>query len=320
MLQADLALRIPDLSPKSILEQTDWPCGFYQFPPRYKVQYFNPGLADWLGVRWLVVRRRRCAFNPGKNDITFWRLSNNVPVSEHPLKIPTIRADEHWEDPRVILFNGNPWVSYSNFYTRCLWVHQGLMQVNTHMQASSLCHPVYGGNGPSISANTGHEKNWLWFQDRSGELRMIYAAFPHTVVRFDKEGHSHSTTAKGFRWTKGIIRGGTPPVFVEEDGMYWTFFHSSVEISPTPPRRRYYMGAYAFEAMPPYRIVRRTSIPLLVGNGRDFREPSAPLCVFPCGALLDAGTWHVSLGVNDCACAWIKIPHEELFDRTIKLR
>jgi hypothetical protein len=31
-------------------------------------------------------------------------------------------------------------------------------------------------------------------------------------------------------------------------------------------------------------------------------------------------TWTVTLGVNDCACAWIKIPHDELWSRTIKIR
>lgn len=321
MLQADLALRLPDLTPPSITAQTDWPCGFYSFPPRYKVQYFNPGLVDWMGARWLVTRRRRCAFVPAKNDITFWRLSpENTLLGELPLKIPTLRADEHWEDPRAIMHGGQLFVSYSNFYTRCRFVHQGLIVVNTHLQASNVWHPVYGGNGTSIHMNTNHEKNWLWFTDRDGDLRMVYAARPHTVVRFTPDGKAHTTTAKGVRWTKGIIRGGTPPVYVADDEMFWTFFHSSVELGPNPPRRRYYMGAYAFDSKPPFPIRYRSSIPLLVGNGKDHREPGAPLCVFPCGALLDRDVWHVTLGVNDCACAWIKIPHAELWDRMVKVR
>ncbi len=313
-------LNRPDTSTPSVLQQTPWPCGFYQFPKRYKVQYFNPGLIDWQGHRWLVTRRRRNAIQPGKNDITFWRMQGGVPISEQPLKIPTIRSDEHWEDPRAFTVGDQLWVSYSSFYTRCHWVHQGLCRVNVMLQAADLCHPCYGDNRATIHANIGHEKNWIWFVDRENTVRMIYSAFPHTVVRFDRDGTPHAVSGKGFRWTKGAVRGGTPPIFVEKDGLYWTFFHSSIDISPTPPRRRYFMGAYAFEPHAPFRIVLRSSKPILTGSEKDQRDPSAPLCVFPCGALLDGETWHVTFGVNDCACAWIKIPHDEMKEGCVKVR
>lgn len=318
-----LQLRLPDTTTPSILHQTPWECGFYVFPPRFKVQYFNPGLVDWQGMRWLVTRRRRCAFQYAKNDISFWRLApNNTLLSEHPLKIPTIRADEHWEDPRAIIFGGQLWVSYSNFYTRCQWVHQGIARVNHQMQAATVFHPQFGDNGVSIITNTGHEKNWLWFEprnpeDHDGNPLMIYGAYPHTVVRFNKD-RPKVWTGKGFRWSKGAVRGGTPPIFV--DGLYWTFFHSSVELGPVAPRRRYYVGAYAFDPEPPFRILWRTSKPILTGSMHDPRDAGAPLCVFPCGALFDNGTWHVTMGVNDCACAWMRIPHAELENLTVKVR
>lgn len=314
-------LKLPSTETPSVVNQTHWPCAFYEFPNRYKVQYFNPGLVDWQGNRWLVTRRRRNAVPPGKNDITFWRLTpQNKLFSEHPLKIPTARIDEHWEDPRAIMVGDNLWVSYSNFYTRCHWVHQGICRVNKLLQATDICHPVYGDNGASIHANKGHEKNWLWFVDKEGAMRMVYSAWPHTLVKFEPDGTPRPTTGKGFRWTKGAIRGGTPPIYIPEDDLYWTFFHSSIELGPNPPRRRYFMGAYAFESNPPFRIMLRTAKPILTGSALDPRDKGAPLCVFPCGALLDGGTWHVTFGVNDCACAWIKIPHEELKALTIKVR
>lgn len=321
-MAATLQLRLPDTSTPSIVNQTPWECAYYHFPPRFKVQYFNPGLVDWQGNRWLVVRRRRCAFAYAKNDITLWRLApNNTVLSEHELKIPTLRADEHWEDPRAVMFGGKLWVSYSNFYTRCQWVHQAIVRVNEQMQAATIFHPQFGGNGQTISTNTAHEKNWLWFapqnpEEHNGSPLMIYGAYPHTVVRFGEK--PKVWTGKGFRWSKGTVRGGTPPVFI--DGLYWTFFHSSIELGPTPPRRRYFMGAYAFDPEAPFRILWRTSKPLLIGSDKDPRDMGAPLCVFPCGALIDNGMWHVTLGVNDCACAWIKIPHKELESLTVKVR
>lgn len=319
-----LLLKSPDITP-SITKQTPWPCGFYEFPKRYKVQYFNPGLVDWQQSRWLVTRRRRCAVAPGRNDITLWRLSTeNTLISEHPLKLPSVRQDEHYEDPRAINVNGQLWVSYSNFYTRGHWVHQAIARVNPLLQGTSVCHPVFGDNRESIRENVGHEKNWLWFsphdpQAHEGRLLMIYSAWPHTTVRFD-ERRPKVWTGKGFRWSKGQVRGGTPPFYVAADDLYWTFFHSSVDISPTPPRRRYYMGAYAFESKPPFAMVRRTAKPILTGSDQDPRDEGAPLCVFPCGALLTGNTWHVTLGVNDCNCAWMMIPHNELWDATIKIR
>jgi len=44
-----------------------------------------------------------------------------------------------------------------------------------------------------------------------------------------------------------------------------------------------------------------------------------PLVVFPCGAILRNGEWLVTLGVNDCESAWIKIPHERLMETMKKI-
>jgi predicted GH43/DUF377 family glycosyl hydrolase len=72
------------------------------------------------------------------------------------------------------------------------------------------------------------------------------------------------------------------------------------------------MGAYKFHAMPPYEITGMTTDPILSGSMHDRRNPGAPACVFPCGALLQNGTWLVTLGVGDTACAWMEMPHEDL--------
>lgn len=302
----------------SILEQTRWEADFYPFPPRFKVQYFNPGLVDWKGTRFLVARRRKFMVHPGRNDIVLWRLNGNTPIYEYPIKFYNARAEEHWEDPRAIIFNERLFVSYSNFFTRGSQVHQAIAAVNPRMQAE-VFHPVYGMNGRTIKANTGHEKNWLWFE-HGGELHFIYSTQPHVTVRTKAAMPQFAYETAGFDWSYGLPRGGSPPVYVEEDNLFWSFFHSSLDIHPKhPPRRRYYMGAYAFEPWPPFRPVVATRRPLLTGSEKDRREPSAPLCVFPCGALLDDGTWTVTLGVNDCSCAWIKIPHEDLRRTVSKL-
>lgn len=272
-----------------------------------------------MGYRWLVARRRKFAVHPGRNDIVMWRLHNeSIALLEYPIRFFPCKAEEHWEDPRAIVVNGCLYVSYSNFMTRGYYVHQGIAPVNNRFQGEPY-HPRYGLNSWSIRSNLGHEKNWLWFS-HEGELHFIYATRPHVVARTKGMTPIFTYESPGFTWDYGLPRGGSPPVYVEEDGLYWSFFHSSRDIHPTtPPRRRYYMGAYAFEPWPPFRVVLYTRHPLLGGSENDPRELGAPLVVFPCGALISANTWTVSLGVNDCDCAWIKIPHEALRERVSKV-
>ncbi len=303
------------LSPvPSIREQTPWPLGFYAFPYRHKVQYFNPALVEWQGYRYLVARRRRTFFRPGKNDIVFWLLEGDKPILEKRVIIPAQHASQHWEDPRINNVNGRLWLAFATFRSpwRSNFVHQSAGWLNGMLQMTDPQNIAFGGNATHEITNTANEKNWVWFFP-GGAPHFVYSPSPHVVVRVDgvKPALVHETP--GFMWDYGLPRGGTPPVLVGD--LYWSFFHSSIDISPKPPRRRYYMGAYAFSAEPPFAPVLYTRTPLLTGSERDFREPSAPYCVFPCGALLDAGTWHVTLGVNDIACAWLRVPHAELLAR-----
>jgi predicted GH43/DUF377 family glycosyl hydrolase len=93
------------------------------------------------------------------------------------------------------------------------------------------------------------------------------------------------------RWDWGHLRGGAPPV--RRGGEYYHFFHGALDAAGG---RTYTLGAYTFEAAPPFRVTRFAPLPLLLpteGGG------NVPRVVFPCGAV-DAGShWLVSYGVND---------------------
>lgn len=305
----------------SITRQTPWFCKLLQFQNRPMRQYFNPSLIDWKGRRFLVTRRRRHAYHPGRNDLTAWALSRDLePILEIPIRLPFTHGNEHWEDPRALLTSdGRFLLSYSNFITpwRSRYVHQAAAWISPTWHGRPF-HPVYGDNGATVLENNGHEKNWLWFEPSPGEFHFVYSTGPvHQVVRYGK-GAQTAYDAPGLAWRYGHIRGGTTPVLF--DGLYWSFFHSSIDINEEPPRRRYYMGAYAFVPEPPFAPVCMTSQPILAGSEADLRERSAPLCVFPCGLLLEGRgterpTWLVSLGVNDCSCALLRVPHAELMLR-----
>lgn len=303
----------------SILEQTNWDCGFYSFPRIHRnTEYFNCGVVDWRGQRWLVTRKRvvHTRLVPGHNSIAFWLLENNQPTREHPVKIHVAWPGEHHEDPRAYNFDGELFISYCNFRNiHGSYAHQCLAALTGGFHARSPLRVVYGNNGAHLMGNKWHEKNWTWFR-RDGQLFLHYMTFPQVVCRVDgtKVVEEFKTEKFNWLWQHGEPRGGSPPVLIGD--RYYCFFHSSLPNEQF--RARYYMGAMSFSAKPPFQLLEMTNAPLLGGSEFDPRNSGAPLVVFPEGAIYDNGVWFVTMGVNDCACAWIKIPHGELLKKMHK--
>ncbi len=298
----------------SILEQTKWETGFYNLPTTTGEQeswHFNPSvMVDDRGTIWLVARRiwkDRFAY---LNEIIFYELMDNKPMNRRVCYLPKTRLSESFEDPRCSFDGHRWWMSCVNFVQNQTFAHQLIARIESPGAVSAIYNPLIGKNGTSLFSNSGHEKNWLWFFI-NGQPYCQYLTNPHTVLKYDWFGgitQKWETTIPEMIWMHGEPRGGSPPVLV--DGGYWSFFHSF-----TPhawPKRRYHMGAYSFEAKPPFRITRMTTIPILSGSNNDPKDDRFPLTVFPGGALYREGKWLVVMGVNDVKCGWIRIPHDEL--------
>lgn len=297
----------------SITQQTDWPCGFFFFPQTQQPSSnFNPSIVRHNGDTLLFVRRFKYNHHPpaGQSDLVVYKLGkNNHPILPAVPAIPYSRPMEQWEDPRAVVHNGEifvsmvQWVHYQKFP-----FHQVMVRYDP-AALSVVAHPVYRGNGGNIFANKRSEKNWIWFV-HDDAWHLIYSASPHIVARFNDKwelAQEHGSAWKP-KWDYGEIRGGTPPVRAGHE--YVTFFHSS---GPGPfKKRRYYMGAYAFEAKPPFKPTRITKEPLLVGSEYDQRIYGSPCCVFPGGSILKKGEWFVVFGVNDEQAGHISIPHVDL--------
>jgi predicted GH43/DUF377 family glycosyl hydrolase len=145
-------------------------------------------------------------------------------------------------------------------------------------------------------------------------LHLVYWTFPHTIVRWDealRPSEEYITQVWHTGWRHGEPRGGTAPVKVGDE--FISFFHSSMPWRP--PKRRYYMGAYAFQAEPPFTVTAVTPEPLLAGSLDDPWGEGKPLVVFPCAALHEDREWTISLGVNDLVSARAVIPHHLLMRR-----
>lgn len=294
--------------PPSIERQTHWPVRIMSELPK-DAEYFNCGLVDKTDGRWLVARRSK-----HQNTLMSFKIEAGRAVgSGVPIKMLSRIADEHFEDPRIFYHDRRMWLSCCNF----LWgkvytgAHQILCEINEDWSVRARHDVVYGGNGNHVAANQRWEKNWLWFF-HEGKSYMIYTTMPHHVVEFDAKFNAkfqHSTISKAVNWKFGEPRGGTPPVRIGAE--YFTFFHSS-DPWPEMVSRRYHMGAYAFEARPPFRWTRYTQMPILSGSRHDRFAHPKPLVVFPCGAILNYEKWMISLGVNDLDCALMEMPHSEL--------
>ena len=216
---------------------------------------------------------------------------------------------EQFEDPRVLVHDDKIYVSCATYVHDAFHlVHQKMLVFDKDFNHIDNIHFKYGFNGINLKENTGIEKNWTFFV-YNDKLMCIYKLSPHTVLEFDWNGNllTEYITHNSFQsnWKYGIPRGGTNPIY--KDGYYISFFHSHIYWGKG--KRRYFMGHYKFNSVPPFDIIETSNKFILMGSEKDERmyPEENPLVVFPCGAILDDDKCLVSLGVNDEKTAIITI-------------
>ena len=216
---------------------------------------------------------------------------------------------EQFEDPRVLVHNDKIYVSCATYVHDAFHlVHQKMLVFDKDFNHIDNIHFKYGFNGINLKENTGIEKNWTFFV-YNDKLMCIYKLSPHTVLEFDWNGNllTEYITHNSFQsnWKYGIPRGGTNPIY--KDGYYISFFHSHIYWGKG--KRRYFMGHYKFNSVPPFDIIETSNKFILMGSEKDERiyPEENPLVVFPCGVILDDDKCLVSLGVNDEKTAIITI-------------
>ena len=306
--------------------------GRFVIPCERHTYHFNPSVMDHAGKRWLVSRKFWMDYETPwdyLSKMAAHEIREDMTLGPERMISPKLRDPrESFEDPRCSVAFGKQcigavaWITpnqeqiknmQKGHYKPKIVIHQSLFQLGKGLEVEKIIDVEYGGNGPSIFAGTRAEKNWLWF-DHDGKTYFIYQAEPHLVVEVagDKVVQEHRTHA-ALGWTVGEIRGGTPPIRVGDH--YLTFFHSSMPWKKLPrygTRNVYFMGAYLFEAKPPFKIVAATRERLLTGTWNEPIQEGVPAVVYPNGALLDGNQWLITMGVNDCACGWVKIDHSEI--------
>ena len=151
------------------------------------------------------------------------------------------------------------------------------------------------------------QKNWIpfiWNQ----QMLLVYTTTPFEVVR---PNLSHgdcrifSRTMPKIRWDFGEPRGGTPALPI--DGKYLSFFHSSKPMMSKVAKKNYlqhfYMGAYLFDATPPFAISHITPFPILAKEFYTDSEVDKRV-VFP-GGFVEAGPYFYVIYGKDDREIWI---------------
>ena len=294
--------------------QTKFKTGILLLGNNETTAHFNTGIVRHAEKLWAVTRRwTHHGGGIWTSQIVVFALTEDLQSSSpFILQLPKHFPREQHEDPRILsLSNGRLALSYS------AWVpglatqsHQALSFLAPDWTHLKTLHLAYGRNGMAPQKGSGHEKNWIWF-NHGNKWHFVYAFAPmHTVIEVQGEFHvkEHKTDVRPIPWIWGDIRGGTPPVWV--DGLYWTFFHSSLPWRGK--QNRYYMGAYAFEGQPPFKPVKITKKWILAGSEENVRSFRGPPVVFACGAVYEKGEWLVTGGSNDEETFWIKMSHKKL--------
>ena len=188
------------------------------------------------------------------------RLGKDFEPSESTFsKIET--KSQHSEDARIFYSGGRCYFLFNDFIGKSM-DRRGLRIGSIDLNTRSLDHIT------SLDIRSGPvEKNWTPFS-HEGNIYFLYTMSPQKIFKLsDPKKNSIQTAPFPFakhaelqwsgRW--GTLRGGTPAQLV--DGEYLTFFHSSFE--DEKGIRWYTMGAYTFEAAPPFRRTRISPHPIL---------------------------------------------------------
>jgi predicted GH43/DUF377 family glycosyl hydrolase len=173
------------------------------------------------------------------------------------------------------------------------------------------------------------EKNWTPFsyQNNSAEeIYFIYTIDPQIVLKLENPRENKlkdinfDSNPINFPWYWGIPRGGTHAELI--DGEYLSFFHSS--FTDRNGKHWYVMGAFTFEANPPFRVTGVSPHPLLfkgIYSSPHSKGSSSRLrCIFPTGLVLseDDSKILVSCGENDSAVKIITFDKKALLKSLIR--
>jgi FkbM family methyltransferase len=235
-----------------------------------------------------------------------------VNINFEPINDP-IKIIEVGEDPRAVVRGNEIFLFYVvpiNANGRTIGSHVNMAEL-IYLDEFFITNGIYKlpinpfGNVLTEGGINGWEKNWIPYINKLGNIKIIYSHDPWLCFELKRSEESvYNLSAPkngvGLKWRFGKIRGGTPPVSLN-DGKFISFFHSSTVFAG---KKIYLIGAVILEYNDDYLVpISFTDIPLLCSNYFDdisnYGWKSSASVLFPQSAIAHANYVDLFLGIND---------------------
>ncbi len=278
------------------------PLGFYNISVRKTSDGYSGVIraSSWNGcfninvtpafshIYWIQISNEGSILNLSRIDINYDQFNN---CTEHTSDVYA----NGLEDPRIFTFRNEDWIianslghplqRYPCVNTMCLF------KLSDPINTFRLLQPP---NGTSLNQR---QKNWSPFE-YNGELYCEYGIDPHIILNINvNTGSTKEIYQTGFSLidikSDTSLRGGAPPILINNlsNPYFPQIFYLGIGHKRTKSNSDYVHFIYAFEAIPPFKILKITSSFKLDGNER---------IQFVAGLSYYDDEIYVSYGVDDC--------------------
>ncbi len=289
---------------------------------------FNPSIVRWKG-HLLLSFRIRDPLTTLTHQIGLVWLDDNLNIAGEPCILQKDTQDNLYmprtQDPRLITVGADLYMVFNEFHDTSTTPNRRMAYTKIHnVHDSFYAEPPtflldYENENPAKQ-----EKNWVPFVFHD-QLLLSYSIEPHLVLQPAADSHQCLTVANTFsnpKWNWGILRGGTPAVKIGDE--YLAFFHSVKDlISEQSEGARilhYFMGAYTFNAKPPFNMTKISPEPIIgknFYNGPKYNTWKPLLVVFPGGFVHEKDYIWISYGRQDHETWIVKLDKQGLLNSLI---
>lgn len=277
---------------------------------------YNPSILRWKGKLLMAYRYHNERDLSTALAIAVIDEKGNVSQNKK-LAVPHVGGSE--EDPQLFVFRDELHVAYVDSIwpqmpPKCAVKYGKLTETASEWIVKDAVQLPYENNDMSIC-----QKNWRFWQFPGDTgLTCLYASSPKQVLLWKNGTELTPRESTSLRWKWGSLKGGTEPVPYK--GKLLRFFHSTLDNEIPPYRRRYYVGATLHEPGPSFIPLAISKEPIVCGSETDTLSPMEragipqykPKVVFPLGVVAMEDHWLVSVGLQDCMCALLKIREGDL--------
>lgn len=296
---------------------------------------FNPSIIRWkdsLIMTFRIIPNAKDSFTCYLG-IVFLDEEFNVVSTPQILDFrgPHLKTPSRAEDARLVTFDDRLYIVYDDNVDIAIskagfrvYVAELVLEGSVFQLNNIDCLKKFEGE-----SSERREKAWVPF-DYNGNLLLSYMIDPHIIfypILGTGECQTIARTSPKVPWSWGELRGGTPAIQIDESH-YLSIFHSSTFLetihSGGKKMTHYFMGAYLFNAQPPFELTHISPEPIFgkfFYNGPVYKHYWKPIrAVFPCGIIADGPYLWVSYGRDDHEIWVVKIDKNGLLKSLINVK